>query len=272
MKIHATTKYEMFRIHPVNRSVTKTAALEQSMRKHGFIDAYPIHVTKTTDGMLEIKAGHHRFAVASRLGIPVKYVICTDSATIHELEKATNQWSMNDYLVSFCRDKNPHYLELKELIDETGLRVAQGASLLRGEMAGSCNGRDQFKAGAFIVKTRELADRVKRIIIAANRKGVDCVTKRDFINALSKMLFVNEFNDDVFIQKIKSHSHLMTRKGTLAEYEQMIEDVYNRQSKNKVNLAFLAREGSKSRRDNFGRTNHFTNDVEPIRLYKAASA
>lgn len=272
MKIQATTKYEMFRIHPVNRNVRKTSALEQSMRKHGFIDAYPIHVIRTADGMLEIKAGHHRFDVASRLGLPVKYVICFDCATIHELEKATNQWNMNDYLVSFCRDKNPHYLELKNLIDETGLRVTQGASLLRGEMAGSGNGIDQFKAGAFMVKTRELADRVRKIVLVAKRHNVECATNQYFINALSKMLFVSEFEDDVFIQKIKSHSHMLTRKATLAEYEQMIEDVYNRQNRNKINLAFLARESSKSRQATFGRTNSMSRQPKPINIRRAVNA
>ena len=272
MKIHETTKYEIFRVHPVNRRVSKTSALEQSMRKHGFISAYPVHVIKTADGKLEIKAGHHRYEVASRLGIPVKYVICADSASIHELEKATNPWTMKDYLDSFCRDKNPHYQELKDLVEETGLRVSQGASLLRGELASSNNCRDQFKAGAFMVKTRELADRVRKIVLVAKRYNIDCATNQYFINALSKMLFVPEFEDAVFIQKIKSHAHMFSRKATLAEYEQLIEDVYNRQNKNKISLAFLARSASMSRQATFGNTRRVQNNLEPIHIRRAASA
>jgi hypothetical protein len=272
MKIHETTKYEMFRVHPVNRSVKKTSALELSMRRHGFIAAYPIHVIQTTDGKLEIKAGHHRFEVASKLGIPVKYVVCTDNASIHELEKSTNPWSMHDYLDSFCRDKNPHYQELKDLVEETGLRVSQGASLLRGELASSGNGRDQFKAGAFMVKTRELADRVRKIVAVAKRCKVDCATHQHFINALSKMLFVEEFSDDVFIQKIKSHSHMITRKATLAESEQMIEDLYNRQNRSRVNLAFLARTASAHRQARFGKTEQILRGQGLIQINRAASA
>ena len=261
MKIQETIRYEMFVVNPVNRNVEKTAELERSMRRHGFISAYPLHVVKAEDGKLMIKAGHNRYTAAAKLGIPVKYVICEDRATIHELEKATTPWTLTDYMGSFVRAGNVHYLELKIFIEETGLRVSQGASLLRGELAGSGNGREIFKAGDFIVKTRVLADRIKSIITVARTYNVPCATNQYFIQALSKMLFVDQFSDDVFIQKIKSHPHAFGKRVTVSEYEQLIEDVYNRQNKSKVNLAFLARSTSKERQATFGRSSQYTRDA-----------
>lgn len=261
MKIQESIRYEMFVVNPINRKVEKTEALEASMKKHGFISAYPLHVIRGEDGKLIIKAGHNRYTAASNLGIPVKYVICEDKATIHELEKATTPWSLTDYMESFVRAGKPDYRELKDFVESTGLRVSQGASLLRGELAGSHNGMDAFKAGDFVVKTRVLADRIKSIILVAKTYNVPCATNQHFVQALSKMLFVKDFNDDVFMQKIKSHPHLFGKRVTVAEYEQLIEDVYNRQSKNKVNLAFLARSTAKERQDTFGRTNQYTRDA-----------
>ena len=50
----------------------------------------PSSSDKEPSGKAKIKAGHHRFTVARRIGIPVKYVICDElsEVTIQELEEA----------------------------------------------------------------------------------------------------------------------------------------------------------------------------------------
>lgn len=254
MKIQESVRYEMFVVNNVNRDVKKTKHLELSMRRHGFIDAYPLHVVIGNGGRLIIKAGHHRFHVASKLGIPVKYVVCTDGAEIHELERATNHWSIDDYLASFSRQGIADYLEVKAFSEETGIRASQCISIFRGETGMSGNGMSPFKAGRFQVKTRIFADRLKPIVKTCKEYGVQCATSKLFIQAVLEMFVLEEFSDFVFIQKIKSHAHLFSKKALLVDYEQMIEDVYNRQNKKKVNLAFLARTMAKERQQTFGRS------------------
>ena len=253
MKIQESVRYELFVVNPFNRDVTKTKHLEQSMRRHGFIDAYPLHVVLGQGGRLIIKAGHHRFHVASSLGIPVKYVICNDGAEIHELERATNQWSIEDYLNSFSRQGHEAYQEIREFSNETGIRVSQCISIFRGETGLTGNGVAPFKDGRFQIKTRVFAERIRPIVAMCKAYNVCCSTNKLFIQALLEMFVLEEFSDVVFMQKIKSHPHLFVKKALLVDYEQMIEDVYNRQSKNKVNLAFLARTKAKERQRTFGR-------------------
>ena len=103
-RILESNNYSRFELTPFNRDVKKTKHLESLMRREGWIDAYPAHVIRNGDGRLLIKAGHHRFVVAQRLGIPIKYVECKDTTTIHELEKATIRWSIQDYLDSYVKE------------------------------------------------------------------------------------------------------------------------------------------------------------------------
>lgn len=112
--LQSTQEYGRFELCQFNRNVTKTKNLERSMKRHGFIPAYPIHCDKRSNGSLLIKAGHHRFEVAQRLGIPLYYVVSDDDATIHELETSTNGWTSTDYMESFIKCGKPSYQELKD--------------------------------------------------------------------------------------------------------------------------------------------------------------
>ena len=107
MNISKTKNYDRFDLHEINRPVKNTKKLELSMIEHGFIDAHPLHVITNGNGKLKIKDGHHRFMVARKLGIPVKYVVCDDAAGIHQLVETTNKWSLRDYLSSYEQDRAP---------------------------------------------------------------------------------------------------------------------------------------------------------------------
>ena len=90
-QVMETSDYKKFELLPFNRDVARTRRLRASMLQHGWISAYPMYVVKQSNGQLGIKAGHRRFVVARDLGIPVKYVICKDTATIFELESGTTR-------------------------------------------------------------------------------------------------------------------------------------------------------------------------------------
>ena len=141
MSIPTTTNYEMFQLLDFNRDVSKTRKLEASMKRHGYINAYPLHVVKE-NGKLRIKGGHHRFFVASKLGLPVAYVVCEDNASIHELEAATTRWSLDDYLTSYVRMGDADYIAIQKYQQRTGIATGLCVSMLGGEMASSGNKRD----------------------------------------------------------------------------------------------------------------------------------
>lgn len=153
MKIQVTRNYDKFELLAFNRDVKRTTALERSMERYGWIDAYPMHVVPNGGVKLKIKAGHHRFTVAKKLGLPIKYVVCKDQGeTIHELEVATTPWTLKNYLDSFVRCERPDYISVKEYHEKTGINLSQCISMLGGDLASSHNMGKKFKDGTYKVK------------------------------------------------------------------------------------------------------------------------
>jgi hypothetical protein len=237
----------MFKLSSFNRDVRKTKALEESFRRHGWIDAYPMHVHQNGGRQYIIKAGHHRFYVAQKLGIPVKFVISNDKATIHELERSTTNWGLNDYLVSYCRQGKKDYLQVKDYCDETGIPLTDAISMLGGHAAGSNNLGPFFKDGTFTVKKPSHANTVRDIVLYLKKYGVVFAHTDLLVKAISKVSLVPDFDPNHLKQKIKLFSSLIEKKANLDQYLDMLEDLYNRQSRSKIPLKFMANEEAKRR-------------------------
>ena len=250
--IKSTVNYDIFELHEFNREVVKTKNLEESMKQHGWISAYPMHVIKTGGGKLKIKAGHHRYATAKKLGIPVKYVICKEDheITIQELEGATTPWSQRDYLDSYCKLGLKPYLKVREYHEQTGIPLHVCISLVGGDSAGSGgNFAKKFKGGVFEIGDMTHANDVKNIVLALKDMGCVFASKKLFLEAISKTLRLKEFVPSVFLKRCDVNLGLMIPQQNQAAYLDLIETIYNRHAgqKNRLPLAFLANEEASRR-------------------------
>ena len=247
-QILESNNYAKFELTTFNRDADKTKLLEESLRTHGWIDACPLHVVRNGEGKLQIKQGHHRFNAARKLGIPIKYVECNDNATIHELEKTAKQWNMADYLTSYCRVGLPEYIKVREFCDETGISISPAISMLGGHSAGSGNYQKDFKEGTYKTKKEcGHAECVKSIILHFKKYGVKFYNAALLVQAVSKVAWLKEFNTSQFKSKVKLYHGIMEKKANLDQYLDMLEELYNRQSRSKVPLKFLAMEEAKRR-------------------------
>lgn len=244
-----TNNYDKFEVLDFNRDVEKIKRLEKSMNAHGYIPAYPIHCYHSKNGKFKIKAGHHRFYVAKKLRLMIPYVVCADQATIFELESATNRWSLMDYLVAHIRQaKNKDYVIVKEYMDETGIGLSNAMSMLVGHSAGSGNYIPEFKNGTYKIKPESKhAETVKDIILHAKKCGVPFYNNTLFVQAVSKSVWVDEFSPSKFKAKVTTYAGIMEKKANLEQHLTQLEDVYNRQSREKIPLAFLATQKAKDR-------------------------
>lgn len=248
-KLLHTSNYAMFVVGSFNRDVKKTGRLMQSMKRHGFIAAYPIHCNVRDDGRLEIKAGHHRFEVAKTLGIPLYYVVTDDAATIPELERATVRWKIEDYVHSHARAGDIDANTIAAFSKETGIAPIAIAAVLAGHVASSHNVTDQIKDGTFTVNPegRKRMLKIANVVKACAAAGIGFASKRSFVNALSKMSFLIEFDPTVLIHKAEHSPHLFQNCATEEMFLDMIERVHNHARSTKQPLAFLAREAAKLR-------------------------
>jgi hypothetical protein len=249
-KLQITSDYSKFELCQFNRDVNKTKALKDSMKSHGYIAAYPIHAVRSPHGKLQIKAGHHRFEVAQQLGLSVFYVVSDDSATVHELEKATVRWSIRDYLESFIRCGLEDYIEVSRFAEQTKISIGICVSILGGEAAVSGNKLSDFKAGKFKV-TEDGRDHGRDIaqILLTCRKIAPKVCEATFVRAISRCLFVPEFDKNVFITRAQANWHLLKPCKTIALMTEVIESIYNHgaHANNRLPVAFLADKVMKER-------------------------
>lgn len=246
-KVLESNNYGRFELTEFNRNVKKTRHLEASMQKHGWIDAYPAHVIRNGNNRLLIKAGHHRYQVAMKLGIPIKYIECQDEATIHELEKASNKWSTQDFLDSFARAGKPAYLTVRDYQERTGIPLAACIALLAGYSAGTGCANKKFKDGTYRVGNLSHSRVVESIISQARVSGYPYWNNTSFVNAVSKVCWAEGFSSEVMKDKIKTFVHFMKKQASGEEYLEMLESIYNRQSHEKIPLKFLAEMAAKKR-------------------------
>jgi hypothetical protein len=69
-----------------------------------------------------------------------------------------------------------------------------------------------------------------------------------FVQALSKALWVEDFDISRFKKKIGSHSHRMQKQHNMDSYLDEIERIYNYQSQDKQPIVFLANKKAKQRK------------------------
>lgn len=247
LKITETSNYGLFELLQYNRDVKKIKGLTDSMSRYGWISAYPMNVHRNGNGKLTIKDGHHRFEVASRLGLPIKYIICDDNSSIYELDKATNKWTLGDYLESYCRGGKAEYVKAKEYCQRTGIAPIYAIAMLSGHTAGTQNYEESFKTGRFACKNTRNAEIVADIVLHCKKKGIDWADKGLLVVALSKVAWVRGFSISRLKSKITTFSYLVEKKPHVDGYLDMIESVYNYKAQDKVPLKFLANEAAKER-------------------------
>lgn len=220
------------------------------MRRYGWIDAYPMHTVRSENGKLKIKAGHHRFTVAKKLGIAVKFVVCDDDdISIQELERTTNQWSLKDYLKSFVHSGKEAYITVKEYHERTGINLTSSISMLGGQAAASTNLQIKFKNGSFCLGDPTHAGIIADLVSHCKKCGIIFATHNLFVQALSKVAWVEQFDINRLKHKISVSPSLLEKQATLALFIDVLEMLYNRQCKDKVPLAFLANEKARERQE-----------------------
>jgi len=249
-QIFTSNNYERFIPAEFNREVKKTKKLEASMQEHGFISDFPIGVVRRPDGKLSIRRGHHRFYVARKLGIPIKYVESTDIMSNYQEGQSIRHWSPEDYLTAACRQgENPDYKVVQEYCKKSGISSNLAIAMFSGKTAGSGGSAANaaFKTGYFKIKDHKHPQAVLDLVLHCKLCGVEPCSTSLFVSALSKALLVKECNINQLKAKIKSYPDVITKQRNLDQYLTVLEKVYNRQSRDKLALKFLAYEEGRRR-------------------------
>jgi hypothetical protein len=246
-KIFEEADERYFELLEFNRDVKKIRFLMEQMRLYGWSNAYPMNVYQNGNGKYIIRDGHHRFIAAKALGIPFKFTICGDSATIYEIDRATNKWDMNDHLTSYSRSGKADYSQVRDYCEKTGIGVIDATAMLVGNSAGTTSHSISFKEGKFVVTDTTNANSVADIVLHCKKKGIKWAHTHNFVMALSRVVWLPEFSTTRFKAKVTSFTYMIEKQPHNGAYLEMIEKIYNYKSSEKVPLKFLADQAARGR-------------------------
>jgi ParB/Sulfiredoxin domain len=246
-----TTDYEVFDSSNNNRRVDRVDELMKSMEKHGFIPAYTLHVRQLGTKKYRVIGGHNRLEAARRLGIPVLFTVCSDTATIHELERSNKKWSLNDFLHSFTQQGMSDYNYLRRFHNNSKIPVQECIHLLQSKKGLYGRQRaDVFKDGDLYIENPNFGLRVSDMVTHLTGLGIRFARHTNFIRALRFLMVLNDFNGDQLKHKVKTFPDLLTKQSNTESYIDNIEYVhnYNMKAELKKPLAYLARQKILERR------------------------
>lgn len=247
-EIKQTENYKIFIESIFNRDVRKTQSLESSMVKYGFLSSKAIQVKAIGRGLYSVVDGHHRLFVAKKIGIPVKYIVETQDITMHELEATTRAWNMNDFITSYTRGGNEDYSKVEDFSKKTGVTMCAALSILAGEVATNGNQNKKAKAGVYKAKSSGwFPDTMADLISISKDTGFKQASNRNFLGALSKVVLAKCCDIEILKSKIKTHSYLLSQQATVDGYLELIDIIYNRQSRKKIPVKHLSNEAAKKR-------------------------
>lgn len=253
--LRVTKDYSLFELHPLNREISRTEVLEESMRDYGFDHGLPIRCIRAESGKLLITHGQHRFYVAKKLGIEVWYIVALQHIPLYPSEASAHSWIIRDYTVARTRDGEEAPAAALEFHQRTGIPLTCAISLVGGEGAGSYNKMKNVKTGTFATGDMKHANAVAAVVKHCEACGVAFAANSNFVRAISLCLLTPGFNDVLFCRKVRAHASFMKPRHGVDEYLDLFELIYNRRNaKKKMGVAFEAHQAAMRRKASFGRS------------------
>ncbi len=226
--IQCTKRYDMFERHSSeNRPVSEKnhRGLLDSMKRHGFLQEFPIVVVRDKRGKLIVKDGQHRLAFAEMLGLPVYWVEATNDFDIAIVNSAAKPWVLRDFAQKHAANGNQDYINAIAFADRYRMPVGVAFGLLAGT-ASATNCKEDLVSGKWKPKDEEYAQRVASLYSQTIGLSASVRTSR-FLEACMAVCRVAEFDEQRFLQNAKRCREKLVSYSTREAYLDMMEDVYN---------------------------------------------
>lgn len=237
--IFETKDYSMFKAHRDNRIINSNHVkkLAKKMSTSGWLTTSRLVINERG----ELIDGHHRLQAAIIAKVPVRYSIHkgANGDDITELNTLQKNWSPFDHLHKWVQRGNPNYITFDKFVKEFPMfKYTEIAMLLNNNM--SSVDRYVFESGNYVVKNEKKAREWGNNILALKPYFEKYYTKSIFMRGLIKVLVTkgDVFNFDEFLHKVKLRPTRLVPCGTVDQYVELIEDIYNYKRSNKVNLRF----------------------------------
>lgn len=234
--IKSTMNYSMFTRSDRNRNTKfkKHRLLERSMKKHGFMECFPIVVFRHEGVGLIVKEGQHRLALAQKLGLPVWYIETDRDFDIAEINCTGRGWSIDDFAEMWANLGLEDYQTGIEFAKRHQISLGRSFALLAGT-TGYGNIKDAFTNGEFVIKDQDWADRVANLysqMVALSKN----LRNDHFLCACMAVCRVKGFDHDRLVSGSEKCRDKLLSYSKSDSYLVMIEELYNFRRQNLVDI------------------------------------
>ena len=194
----------------------------------------------TINGSGDVIDGQHRVKAAISTNTPIRYKVVKGAGIDEMTEMNTLQvnWSPFDHLHKFVVRGVPSYITFDKFVKEFPMfKYTEIAMFLNNNQ--SSIQRDTFENGQWEVKSVTKARQWATDILQLKEYGEKFFNRAIFVRAMIKVMSNKpEFVFDEFLHKVKLRPLNFKQCGTVDQYVEMIEDIYNYRRSDKVNLRF----------------------------------
>jgi hypothetical protein len=246
--VRVSSDYERFIPHGLQRIIHSghVKKIMGSMKQFGFMPSHPIAVFRDDD-KFRIIDGHHRHAAAKSLGIPVRFVLLAKEYADAVGDANTGKaWTTIEWARKHTLEGRKHFLTLNKYV-VAGIPLLQAAAMLSG-MTGTSSGNvsRSIITGEFVVKDTEQIDCLLEFI--REFKGIcPAVATRNFVGAFSLCYRTDEFDINQLRQRLTTHPKMLVNTASTQQMLEQVDVLYNHGSRQRIPLAFLAREAASTR-------------------------
>jgi hypothetical protein len=249
-RLHRTREYKRFYFPADNRPIDvvnlrpQHKRLRESMREYGFLPSFPLMV-QVVNGKLYVKDGQHRLTFARELGLDVFYVITDQDISIAKINQAQVGWTPKDYAMSFAAQGKHDYQRAIGFCDRYRIPISVGFAMLRGTIVAH-NIKAEFETGTYKITNETFASRVAKLykeIVEISPK----VRQQNMLHALWSCCHVETFDETRILQTASKRPDLLQNLGTVENFLQMLEEIYNFGRRTKEPLKFEAEQAMRAR-------------------------
>lgn len=237
-EIFETKDYSIFRFREDNRvvNVNHVKKLAQRMREKGWLSSSVV----TINGSGDVIDGQHRVKAAMSVGCVVRYKQ-TKGAGLEEMTAMNTlqkNWSPFDHIHKWVIRGNENYITFDNFVkDYPMFKYTEVSMFLSNSVSGIK--RDSFESGNYVVKNENKGRLWANYILELKPYYEKYYNKSIFVRAMIKILSnKKEFVFEEFLHKVKLRPMMLVGCGTLEQFVEMIENIYNYKRSGKVNLRF----------------------------------
>jgi hypothetical protein len=226
MNIQKTSDYGQFLAAAFQRPINESNVqkIMESMRENGFDYSTPV-VVKQVGKFLQIIRGQHRINAASRLGLPVYYIIKNELDDTSAIETQNTAWTPSDIVAAWADTGMQNYVYLREFSNQYKLPISLAAVLLNNNDSREAVRRD-LVSGEFSITTGETALKVVEVLEAISEKWKFCKLIH-FIGAIQSMFEMPNVNWKHFKKRMTASTVVPGKRTSILEYLNLFEEIYN---------------------------------------------